>query len=334
MPAYPRPISPVPAPSSSAAPVPTASPSIPATSEHEHSSPEPYWPRLARALILLFLAVSLHVWGVRSPEPQEPVYAMLASRLVTSVLVSPPLPLAPPLRPIMSQRWSAGRRVTIQTSILNVPPVPGPPVSSPAVDPRLVAVGTSGTTIGWATDTPDVAPRLAPAAPPARATLEDLAGTRGVHRVQARADDRGLYDDRPAARASNPVHRSVPGSPRVVRKPCCAPCRSERSGPDRSGGRAGPSDRRSSSPWCANTRARSNGSTSMPPRRSIHPSTIAGFGDRSRMSRHSGSSWPPAACPFPHRDAAPTRGVLAIRRSGPKLDRESSDTRIRCGSST
>ena len=98
---------------------------------------------------------------------------MVASRLIASVLVTPPLPLAPPLRPMMSQRWSAGRRVTIQTSVLNVPPVPGPPVSSPAVDPRLVAVGTSGTTIGWATDTPDVAPRLAPAAPPARATLDD-----------------------------------------------------------------------------------------------------------------------------------------------------------------
>jgi len=173
MPAYTRLISPVPAPSSSAAQVPTASPSIPATSELEHSSPEPYWPRLARALILLFLAVSLHVWGVRSPEPQEPVYAMVASRLLASVLVSPPLPLAPPLGPIMSQRWSAGRRVTIQTSVLNVPPVPGPPVSSPAVDPRVVAVGTSGTTIGQATDTPDVAPRLAPAAPPARAILDD-----------------------------------------------------------------------------------------------------------------------------------------------------------------
>ncbi len=95
--------------------MPAASPSIPATSELEHSSPEPYWPRLARALMLLFLAVSLHVWGVQSPEPQESVYAMLASRLVASVLVSPPLPLAPPFRPIMSQRWSAGRRVTIQT---------------------------------------------------------------------------------------------------------------------------------------------------------------------------------------------------------------------------
>ena len=239
MPAYPRLISPVPAPSSSAAPVPTASPSIPATSEHEHSSPEPYWPRLARALMLLFLAVSLHVWVVRSPEPQEPVYATLASRLVASVLVSPPLPLAPPLRPIMSRRWSAGRRVIIQTSVLNVPPVPGPPVSSPAVDPRLVAVGTSGTTIGWATDTPDVAPRLAPAAPPARATLDDSPS------LAASAESRpapmiAAFTTMPAARASNPVHRSVPGSPRVVRKSCCAPCRSERSGPDRSGGRAGP----------------------------------------------------------------------------------------------
>ena len=77
-------------------------------------------------MVLLFVAVALHVWGVQAPEPQEPVYAMLASRLVASLLVSPPLPLAPPLRPIMSQRWSAGGRVTIRTSILNVPPVPGP----------------------------------------------------------------------------------------------------------------------------------------------------------------------------------------------------------------
>src|SRR4029453_18952379 len=83
-------------------------------------------------------------------------------------------PLAPPLSPIMSQRSGAGRRVTIRTSILNVPPVPGPPVSSPAaLAPRLVPVGTSGSTIGWATDTPDVAPRLAPAALPAAATLDD-----------------------------------------------------------------------------------------------------------------------------------------------------------------
>ena len=48
----------------------------------------------------------------------------------------------------------------------------------------------------------------------------------------------------PAARASNPVHRSVPGWPRVVRKPCRAPCRSERSGPARSGRRSEPPEGR------------------------------------------------------------------------------------------
>jgi hypothetical protein len=174
MQAHPRLASPAPEPSSSAATPKAASPSIPATCEHEHSSPEPYWWRLARALILLFLAVSLHVWGMRSREPQEPVYATLASRLFASMLVSPPLPLAPALRPITKQRWGAGRSVTIQTTVLKVPTVPGPPVSSPAtVDPVLVAVGTSSTTIGRATDTPDVAPRLAPAAPTARATVDD-----------------------------------------------------------------------------------------------------------------------------------------------------------------
>src|SRR5688572_7520991 len=174
MPAHPRLASPVPATTSSAAPKSATTPSIPATAEHEHSSPERYGPRLARALILLLFAVSLHVWGVQSPEPQEPVYAMLASRFVASMLVSPPVPLAPPLGPFMGQRPSAGRPVTIQTSVLNVPPVPGPPVSSHApVDRMLVPVGTSGTTIGRATDTPDVAPHLAPAAPLAIATLDD-----------------------------------------------------------------------------------------------------------------------------------------------------------------
>ena len=232
----------------------------------------------------------------------------------------------------MSQRSSDGRPVTIQTSVLNVPPVPGPPVSSLAVDSRLVPVGTSRTTIGWATDTPDVAPRLAPAAPPARATLDDSPS------LAAPAESRPA----PMTSASRPLRcASLESSPPLrpwIASRCqqavlrSLPIGKKRTRPIRQTSRA--ASRRASSPWCANTRARSSGLTSVPPRRSIHPSTIAGSGNRSRVSSHSGFSWALATCPFPHRDTTPTRGVLAIRRTGPKLARESSDTRIECGSST
>jgi hypothetical protein len=141
--------------------------------------------------VLIFFAVSLHVWGVRSPEPQEPIYATLAARLVTLALASPPLPLAPPLRFITNRRSSSESRVTLRTSLLNVPVVPGPPARSSAavLDPTLkpvgtssntivgtsdnAVVGTSGITIDWTAHTPDVAPRPATAAPQAGATLDD-----------------------------------------------------------------------------------------------------------------------------------------------------------------
>ena len=139
----------------------------------------------------MFFAVSLHVWGVRSPEPQEPIYATLAARLATLALASPPLPLAPPLRLITNRRSSSEPRVTLRTSLLNVPVVPGPPAWSSAavLGPTLRSVGTSGNpivrtseqaiagtsgiTTDWTAHTPDVAPRLATAAPQAWATLDD-----------------------------------------------------------------------------------------------------------------------------------------------------------------
>jgi hypothetical protein len=129
---------------------PAVSRSIPETADHDHSSPEPYWPRLARALVLMFFAVALHLWGVQSPHPQEPVYSSLAARLLAPVLVSPPLPLAPPFRFITDRTAPRdGRRVTIRTTILNIPVMPGPPPPTRAatVDRRLVPVGTSGTSL-------------------------------------------------------------------------------------------------------------------------------------------------------------------------------------------
>ncbi len=138
----------------------------------------------------MFFAVSLHVWVVQSPEPQKPVYATLAARLVTLVLANPPLPLAP-LRIITGRPSSSEPRVTVQTSLLNVPAVQEPPAQSraAALDPTLIPVGTSvntivgtsgdstvgttGNTIGRAAHTPDVAPHLATAAPSAWAMPGD-----------------------------------------------------------------------------------------------------------------------------------------------------------------
>ena len=262
MQASPRLVSPTPAPSPSAAPPPAASPSIPATCEHEHSSPGPYWPRLARALVLMFFAVSLHVWVVQSPEPQEPVYSTLAARLVSLVLANPPLPLAPPLRLITSRPSSSEPRVTLQTSLLNVPAVPGPPASSPAavLEPTLDPGGTSGNTsrnqrrfhrqndgpIGWTAHTPDVAPHLATAAPPAWAIARRCASSRAAGRAPAGADDRGGGRD-PAARDSNPTRprRRWIASPCPPTAPRSQPIGREPDPRDPGGGSAPPEGGRS-----------------------------------------------------------------------------------------
>jgi hypothetical protein len=139
--AKPRLVSPAPASTHSAAP-PAGDP--PAAYQCDTGSSEPFWPRLGRAAILLCFAVSLHIWGVRSPQQQEPVYSILASRVISSILVAPPVPLAPSLQ-IVSTRRST-ERVTLQTSILNVPALPGPPIPmrSARIDRAVVPVGTMG----------------------------------------------------------------------------------------------------------------------------------------------------------------------------------------------
>ena len=74
------------------------------------------------------------------------------------VLVSPPLPLAPPFRLITGRPPShALQRITLRTSLLNVPAMPRPPAASTAarLDHTLVPVGTGGSAIDGAPDTPD-----------------------------------------------------------------------------------------------------------------------------------------------------------------------------------
>lgn len=154
------------APARSAPPSPGSSPSIPSACEHDVPSPEPYWPRLARALVVMFLAICLHVWGVHAPEPQEPVYSLLASRVISSVFVSPPLPLAPPLQLIPTRRAHAtDQRVTLRTTLLNVPALPAPPAERIAVREQLLAVGTTGAVTGRPVEGAGLAPRSEPTAP-------------------------------------------------------------------------------------------------------------------------------------------------------------------------
>ena len=186
------------APLSNASPLSNAAPARPLTPpnplspsvssqfeiEHDSSSPEPYWPRLARALVLMFFAISLHIWGVKSPDPQEPFYSALATRVISSMLVSPPLPLAPPLQIVSARpaRHSASH-VTLQTTLLNVPMLPGPPPSAAVVPQRdrLAAVATTGTVPPAAVDTADVErPHAAPPPTAAKAVAEVAASTPGI----------------------------------------------------------------------------------------------------------------------------------------------------------
>ena len=118
-----------------------AAESSPAGSKPVPLAPEPFWPRLWRAVLLLSLAVSLHIWAVPAPEPQEPVYSLLASRVISSVLSAPPVPLAPPLQTIQKHR--SAERVVLQTTVVNV--LPYAPVSfRSAVDRAVIPAGMVG----------------------------------------------------------------------------------------------------------------------------------------------------------------------------------------------
>ena len=76
---------------------PRVLPFTPAVSEPIQSSTEaaaPYGPRVLRALVVLLGAVSLHVWGIPAPHPQQMPLAAFVSRIMRP----PGAPLAPPLQ--------------------------------------------------------------------------------------------------------------------------------------------------------------------------------------------------------------------------------------------
>lgn len=141
-----------PSPLLSASPLTASSTFSPAVSRSRSGpvpSPEQYWPRLTGAITFLLVAASLHVWVVRSPEPKTPPYAVLASRLVSPLLASPPMPGAPPFRlatPRATRATPSLPSVTVETTLLRIAPRGGlmPPGVVQSSHGVLAAVGTAG----------------------------------------------------------------------------------------------------------------------------------------------------------------------------------------------
>ena len=100
-----------------------------------------------RACLLLGGAVSLHIWGVHSPNPQEPAIAVWASRMMSEIVAHPPIPLAPAMMFFSGPRTPTGsvQVVTTEIKVPDLPPVPADTryaLSQPLAAP--VPVGTSG----------------------------------------------------------------------------------------------------------------------------------------------------------------------------------------------
>jgi hypothetical protein len=148
-------------------------------------------------MLLLGLAVSLHVWALHAPEPQEPVYSVLASRFISSVLIAPPVPLAPPLHVIPKHR--SAERVVLQTTVVNVLPY-GPVSLRSAVDPAVVPAGMVGT---MGRSAPMEASRLMP-----MATMVDAPSASGAM-AESPLDYRSSATA-PLSIASSPVPSSTP----------------------------------------------------------------------------------------------------------------------------
>jgi hypothetical protein len=98
---------------------------------------------LARAVIFICAAASLHVWGVRAPFHHDPPYSVVATRLASPFLLSPPLPDAPVSAVnVVSHRarTSTPQTVQVRTTLMRVPAV----LARDSMSASLVPVGTSG----------------------------------------------------------------------------------------------------------------------------------------------------------------------------------------------
>ena len=176
--------------------------------------------------------------------------------------------------------------------LLNVPVVPGPPClvhAAAVLNPKLKPVGTSRNTIVGTSDNAIVGtaalrtsgrpiPRtsLRASAPLVQTALTGAAVAIPLRETQIQSTAPSLDG---LALSASPVALPADGKNK----------QNQRTSSAARGGRLGRGAR-------IHARARAAGASW--PRRSIHPSTIAGFGDHSRMSRRGGFSWPPGRVLF------------------------------------
>jgi hypothetical protein len=124
----------------------------------------PYAHRIARALVVLFGAASMHIWGVASPHPRQMPFAPFAARMMRL----PGMPPAPPLHLLATSHFPvvSKRRVTIESTLVRVSPLPArtiPPRTLRAQ--QAVPVGTSGRFRQASASEPSSTPGHLPAAP-------------------------------------------------------------------------------------------------------------------------------------------------------------------------
>jgi hypothetical protein len=148
---------------------PRVLPFTPAVSEPIQCNTEaaaPYGPRVVRALVVLLGAVSLHVWGIPAPHPQQMPFAAFVSRMMRP----PGAPLAPPLQmPGALAVSAATRRVFIENRFVRVAPLPPAGISPRTLRAEQLAmpVGTSGRLAVITLPNASAVPAVPPAASPA-----------------------------------------------------------------------------------------------------------------------------------------------------------------------
>jgi hypothetical protein len=149
---------------------PRVLPFAPAVSEPIQCSteaPAPYAPRVVRALVVLLGAVSLHVWGIPAPYPQQMPVAAFLSRLMRP----PRVPLAPPLElpGALGPSAVSGRSVVVENRLIRVAPLPPVGISPRTLRAEQLAMplGTSGRLAGITLPNASPVPAVLPAATPA-----------------------------------------------------------------------------------------------------------------------------------------------------------------------
>ena len=162
--------------------IPRVLPFTPAVSEPIQCSIEaaaPYAPRVVRSLVVLLGAVSLHLWGIPSPHPQQMPLAAFVSRMMRP----PGMPLAPPLEvPGAVGVSAAARRVFIENRFVRVTPLPRVGISPRTLRAEQLAmpVGTSGRLAAITLPSTSFVPAAPAAASPAESAAMNLADITGL----------------------------------------------------------------------------------------------------------------------------------------------------------